>query len=229
MLLDAVLDDRDFVWLGPSMDKRRHFVRHLTDRLDRREYPHLLFGDGPAKTARYFPDKLPIGMQPYGEPHVFVYLVTQPVTDGLPDVPPAALRPAPCAAPMDGPAAVPPAAREGEDWPICTPRGSTWRHRWSRRTSRRWSGFSPNGSGSPSRALDLPTSAISRCRAPIAHRDSERCTGSGWTIPRTLFGWPDHASLPTTSTAATGRSNALICHGSTFTSLLWSTSPDSHS
>jgi hypothetical protein len=29
MLLDAVLDDREFTWLGPSMDKRRHFIRHL--------------------------------------------------------------------------------------------------------------------------------------------------------------------------------------------------------
>jgi hypothetical protein len=78
MLLDAVLDDREFVWLGPATDKRRHFVRHLEGRVDQREYPHLLFGDGPAKTARYFPDKLPIGMQPYGQPHVFVYLVTHP-------------------------------------------------------------------------------------------------------------------------------------------------------
>jgi hypothetical protein len=78
MLLDAVLDDRDFVWLGPSMDKRRHFMRHLEDRLDQREYPHVLFGDGQAKTVRYFSDKLPIGMQAFGEPHVFVYLVTHP-------------------------------------------------------------------------------------------------------------------------------------------------------
>ena len=34
MLLDAVLDDRELTWLGPSMDKRRHFIRHLGDRLD---------------------------------------------------------------------------------------------------------------------------------------------------------------------------------------------------
>lgn len=78
MLLDAVLDDRDFVWLGPASDKRRHFVRHLGTRLGEREYPHLLFGEGPTKTARYFPDKLPIGVQPYAEPHVFVYMVTHP-------------------------------------------------------------------------------------------------------------------------------------------------------
>jgi hypothetical protein len=47
------------------MDKRRHFIRHLGDRLKLRDYPHLLFGDGPEKTVRYFPDKLPIGMQPH--------------------------------------------------------------------------------------------------------------------------------------------------------------------
>jgi len=78
MLLDAVLDDRDFTWLGPSTDKRRHFMRHLEDRLETRDYPQLLFGDGPTKAVRYFPDKLPIGVQPYAHPHVFVYLVTRP-------------------------------------------------------------------------------------------------------------------------------------------------------
>ncbi len=78
MLLDAVLDDREFVWLGPSMDKRRHFIRHLGDRLEVRDYPHLMFGDGPEKSVRYFPDKLPIGMQPHADTHVFVSLVTRP-------------------------------------------------------------------------------------------------------------------------------------------------------
>ena len=65
MLLDTVLDDGSCTWLGPPIDKRRHFMRHLESRLDPREYPNLLFGDGPGKTARYFPDKLPIGIQPY--------------------------------------------------------------------------------------------------------------------------------------------------------------------
>lgn len=78
MLLDAVLDDRDFTWLGPSMDKRRHFMRHPGDRLEARDYPHLLFGEGPEKSVRYFPDKLPIGIQPYAEPHVLIYLVSRP-------------------------------------------------------------------------------------------------------------------------------------------------------
>jgi hypothetical protein len=78
MLLDAVLDDREFTWLGPSGDKQRHFTRYLENRLKMQEYPHLMFGDGPAKAVRYFADKLPIGVQPYAHPHVFLYLVTRP-------------------------------------------------------------------------------------------------------------------------------------------------------
>src|SRR5262249_42595488 len=78
ILLDAVLDDRGFVWLGPSSDKHRHFVRHLGDRLEHRDYPHMMFGEGPDKAVRYFPGKLPIGMQPHADSHVFVYLVTRP-------------------------------------------------------------------------------------------------------------------------------------------------------
>ena len=78
MVLDAVLDEPTCTWLGPALDKRRHFMRHLESRLDTREYPHLTFGDGPDKTTRYFPDKLPIGALPELDHHVFVYLVTRP-------------------------------------------------------------------------------------------------------------------------------------------------------
>jgi hypothetical protein len=78
MLLDAVLDDGEYTWLGPSMDKRRHFVRHVGDRLPLDEFPRSFLGDGPARSVRYFPDKLPIGMQPHGQPHVLVYLVNRP-------------------------------------------------------------------------------------------------------------------------------------------------------
>jgi hypothetical protein len=38
-------------------------MRHLEGRLERRDYPHLLFGDGPTKVVRDFPDKLPIGVR----------------------------------------------------------------------------------------------------------------------------------------------------------------------
>ena len=71
---------RDLVWLGPSADKLRFFASECNEagRLRQEEYPHIWFGDGPMKVARYFPDKLPIGAKPYGSPHVFLYLVTKP-------------------------------------------------------------------------------------------------------------------------------------------------------
>jgi hypothetical protein len=78
MILDAVLEGRDFAWLGTAIDKRRHFMRYLGDRLPNTDYLHLTFGDGEAKAVRYFPDKLPIGVQPHSHPHVLLYLVTNP-------------------------------------------------------------------------------------------------------------------------------------------------------
>jgi hypothetical protein len=78
MILDAVLEGRDFVWLGTAIDKRRHLMRYLGDRLPKSDYPQLSFGDGEAKVVRYFPDKLPIGVQPHSHPHVLLYLVTHP-------------------------------------------------------------------------------------------------------------------------------------------------------
>lgn len=78
MLLDAVLGDPSHLWLGPSRDKLRHFAGAFGDRVRQNELPHLTFGAGSAKTVRYFPDKLPIGIQPYAPPHVLLYLVTNP-------------------------------------------------------------------------------------------------------------------------------------------------------
>ncbi len=50
------------------------FCRHLP-----RPEDHRLPQDPRrAATRRYFPDKLPIGVQPHAEPHVLTYLVTQP-------------------------------------------------------------------------------------------------------------------------------------------------------
>ena len=114
MLLDAVLDDREFTWLGPSMDKRRHFIRHLGDRLELRDYPHLLFGDGPEKTVRYFPrqaaDRDPaVRRAPY--PH----LPGDPsIADGLPALPAASHGPVTGAVPMDGSAPVSASTFEGQ-------------------------------------------------------------------------------------------------------------------
>jgi hypothetical protein len=76
MLLDTVLADRDIVWLATERDKWRHFCLHLGERLKADEYPRLVFGNGADKTVRYFPDKLPIGVDEQNDRHVFVFLAT---------------------------------------------------------------------------------------------------------------------------------------------------------
>ena len=227
MLLDAVLDDREFTWLGPSMDKRRHFIRHLGDRLELRDYPHLLFGDGPEKTVRYFPDKLPIGMQPHADTHVFVYLVTRPSPM---DFRLFLLRHVPLLRVLfrwTVRLLLPRQAREGQTGL------SARRPRAARdtldtlRSWRRWSGCSPNGSGSPNRAPRLLTPATSTPPAPSARRGIELSTNSGWTIPGTRSGWPVRLSWPTPSTANTDGLSASSSRDSTCISPPWLTSPES--
>ena len=70
MVLDAVLGDRNFVWLGTEFDKRSYFLRRLQGRVELREFPRLTFGSGGATKHRYFPDKLPIGIERSRTDHV---------------------------------------------------------------------------------------------------------------------------------------------------------------
>jgi hypothetical protein len=80
MVLDAVLADRTVTWLGAESDKRSYFMRQLQGRVELREFPRLTFCSGARSTVRYFPDKLPIGIQgDKWDDHVFLYLVTSPV------------------------------------------------------------------------------------------------------------------------------------------------------
>lgn len=74
MLLDAVLTDREVVWLATERDKWRHFVLHLRGRLREEDYPRLVFGKGDEQTVRHFPDKLPIGVNTENGRHIFVFL-----------------------------------------------------------------------------------------------------------------------------------------------------------
>lgn len=77
MLLDAVLDDREFLWLATEKDKLRYFSSRLEDyKIRPEELPHLRFGSGSKSTLRMFPDKLPVGVDAVGERHVFLYLLT---------------------------------------------------------------------------------------------------------------------------------------------------------
>jgi hypothetical protein len=80
MLLDAVLADRRYGWLGTEQDKRTYFRQALERDLRDDWYPHLTFGTGAEKSTRFFPDKLPVGVPRKGERrHVFLYLATREV------------------------------------------------------------------------------------------------------------------------------------------------------
>ena len=81
MLLDAVLADHRYGWLGTEQDKRTYFREALIDdKFADQWYPHLTFGSGPEKTTRFFPDKMPIGVPLNGERrHVLLYLATREV------------------------------------------------------------------------------------------------------------------------------------------------------
>jgi hypothetical protein len=79
MILDAVIARRDVTWLATEREKVEHFSFLLTSRLRQEEFPHLVFGEGTDTTVRYFPDRLPIGLDPDGRGHVFLYLVTRKV------------------------------------------------------------------------------------------------------------------------------------------------------
>lgn len=79
MVLDAVLADRTFTWLGTEFDKRSYFIRRLHGRVELQEFPCLTFGSGEKIRHRYFPDKVPIGIRSDRTNHVFMYLITSPV------------------------------------------------------------------------------------------------------------------------------------------------------
>lgn len=75
MVLDGVLADRRHRWLATEREKIAHFTR--VTRLSRSELPHISFGVQLDETVRYFAEKLPIGIDPDGRRHVFIYLVTR--------------------------------------------------------------------------------------------------------------------------------------------------------
>ena len=75
MVLDAVLEDRGRKWLGTEQDKLAYFT--LTHRIPRQDLPSLTFRSEDAETVRYFPDKLPIGVDLEGA-YTFIYIVTRP-------------------------------------------------------------------------------------------------------------------------------------------------------
>jgi hypothetical protein len=78
MVLDAIVEDPDLVWLGTAEEKAAHLIA-LT-RIDPTNLPHVTVGEGDAPTTRYFPERLPIGIHLAGR-GVLVYVVTDPFLD----------------------------------------------------------------------------------------------------------------------------------------------------
>ena len=74
MVLDGVLSDRDRLWLGTEQEKVSHFT--VTHAITRPDLPSLTFRSEDEETIRYFPDKLPIGIDREGA-YTFLYVVTR--------------------------------------------------------------------------------------------------------------------------------------------------------
>jgi hypothetical protein len=73
MVLDAIVEDPDLVWLGTAAEKTAHLTTLI--RIEPADLPHITVGDGDARTVRYFPDRLPIGIHLAGR-GVVIYVVT---------------------------------------------------------------------------------------------------------------------------------------------------------
>jgi hypothetical protein len=78
MVLDALVESADLVWLATPDEK----VLHLTTltMISPEQLPHVTVGVGEARTVRYFPERLPIGIHLAGR-GMIVYVVTDPVLD----------------------------------------------------------------------------------------------------------------------------------------------------
>ena len=81
MLLDAILENPESIWMSSSADK----VDHLSSRgIAVDDAPHMVVGQGEQRRRRYFPDRLPIGVHPSGHV-VLVYLHSDPMRDEFRD------------------------------------------------------------------------------------------------------------------------------------------------
>ncbi len=83
MLLDAILENPQIVWLSTPEEK----VAHLTTltAVSREELPHVAVataGDSAERQVRFFPDRLPVGIHPEDRV-VLVYLVSDPLHEDL--------------------------------------------------------------------------------------------------------------------------------------------------
>jgi hypothetical protein len=75
MVLDAIVEDPEMIWLGTAEDKANHLTA-LTG-IKPEDLPHVTVGDDERRKARRFPDRLPIGIHLAGR-GVLVYVVLDP-------------------------------------------------------------------------------------------------------------------------------------------------------
>jgi hypothetical protein len=78
MVLDAIVEDPDLVWLGTAEEKSTHLTTLL--RIEPADLPHISTGEGDARTVRFFPDRLPIGIHLAGR-GVLVYVLDPTLSD----------------------------------------------------------------------------------------------------------------------------------------------------
>jgi hypothetical protein len=81
MLLDAILENPETIWMSSSTEKVDYFSSRGIP-LD--DAPHLVIRQGDQRRVRSFPDRLPIGVHPSGHV-VFVYLHADPLRDEFRD------------------------------------------------------------------------------------------------------------------------------------------------
>lgn len=78
MVLDAIVEDADLVWLATAEEKAANLTA-LTG-IDPAELPHVTVGEGDARKVSYFPERLPIGIHLAGR-GVIVYVFGTPELD----------------------------------------------------------------------------------------------------------------------------------------------------
>jgi hypothetical protein len=78
MVLDAIVASPELVWLGTTEEKAAHLTA-LTA-INPADLPHVTIGEGDNGIIRYFPERLPIGIDMEGR-GVLVYVVADQVLD----------------------------------------------------------------------------------------------------------------------------------------------------
>lgn len=81
MLLDAILENPDSIWMSSSAEKVDYLSSHG---IAIENAPRVVIRQGDQQRSRYFPDRLPIGVHPSGQV-VLIYLHSDPMRDEFRD------------------------------------------------------------------------------------------------------------------------------------------------